>query len=470
MAIPRAAKELGRAPVGYMLFRYSMPAIIGMLVMIFYNVVDRLYVSHAVGEAGLAGFALTFPLSMITIAFGTLIGIGTATQVSIAMGKGKRDVARCYLGQSVCIYLFFSLILFPAIALFLEPILAVTGGTPASIPYAVDYLQIYLCGTIFQYGSFGINGILRAEGSPKTALFMMLLGAVINLIADPFFIFDAVPLYFFKAPGLGWGIQGAAVATVLGQACAAIFTIIHFLRPSATIRLKLGYIKVYRPLVWGVLAVGVAPFALNIMGSIVNMLYNILFKYWAATDAEANLQIASIGIIMTVQMVVAMPVFGLAQGMQPIVGFNYGAKNYKRLLHAYTLAKWYAGAYVFIMALLTILFRHTIIGLFCNETTSTDLLEFGPTALLIFFCGFFFVGYAIIVGQYFQSIGRSGISIIMSLSRQCTILIPLMIIMPLFFGSIGIWWAVPISDIVSILIALWFDIREHRRIHTLMAS
>lgn len=470
MAIPRAAKELGRAPVGHMLFRYSMPAIIGMLVMIFYNVVDRLYVSHAVGETGLAGFALTFPLSMITIACGTLIGIGTATQVSIAMGKGKRDVARCYLGQAICIYLFFSLLLFPIISLFLEPILAVTGGTASSIPYAVEYLQIYLCGTIFQYGSFGINGIMRAEGAPKTALFMMLLGAAINLIADPFFIFDSVPLYFFDLPGLGWGIRGAAIATVLGQACAAILSIIHFARPSATIRLKLGYIKIYRHLIWGVLAVGLAPFAVNVMGSIVNMLYNILFKYWATTDAEANIQIAAIGIIMTVQMVVAMPVFGLAQGAQPIIGFNYGAKNYKRLLQAYTCSKWWAGSYVFIMTALTIIFRHAIIRLFCNETTSNELITFAPLATLYFFCGFSFVGYAIIVGQYFQSIGRSGISIIMSLSRQCTMLIPLMIIMPFFFGIIGIWLAAPISDILSVLMSLWFDVREHRRIHTLMAS
>jgi putative MATE family efflux protein len=428
-------------------------------------------VSHAVGEEGLAGFALTFPFSLITIACGTLVGIGTATQISIAMGKGKREVARCYLGQAVCIYLCFSLILFPAVACFLEPLLALTGGTPESIPYAIDYLRIILCFSIFQYGSFGLNGILRAEGIPKTALYIMLLGAIINLVADPFFIFDTVPLYFFELPGLGMGIRGAAIATVLSQACSTIVTVVHFVRPSATIRLKLGYIKIYKPLVWGVLAIGLAPFAVNIMGGVVNMLYNILFKFWAADSAEANLQIASIGIVMTVQMVIAMPVLGLAQGMQPVVGFNYGAKSYHRLLHAYTLVKWIAGGYVFIMTLLTILFREQIIMAFCNSESSQELINFSPMALMIFFCGFSFVGYAIIVGQYFQSTGRSQTSIIMSLSRQCTMLIPLMIFMPLLLNDIiGIWWAAPISDVLSVLMAVYYDVREQRHIKRLIAQ
>lgn len=470
MALPRAAKELGRAPVAHLLFRYSLPAIIGMLVMVFYNVVDRLYVSHAVGEAGLAGFALTFPFSMVTVAFGTLVGIGTATRISIMMGRGKRDIARCYLGQAVCIFSFFSFVLFPLVTLFLEELLTLTGGTPESIPYALDYLQVVLLACCFQYGSFGLNGILRAEGLPKVALGMMLLGAAINIVADPFFIFERVPLYFFELPGLGMGIRGAAIATVLGQACAAILTVIHFVRPTATIRLKLGYIKLYPSLIWGVFAIGLAPFAVNLMGSLVNMLYNILFKYWAANDAEANLQIASIGIIMTIQMVFMMPVLGLVQGMQPIAGFNYGAKRYQRLLHVYSLSKWLGGGYIFLCTLFTIFFRYQLVGLFCQAETADTLLNFAPHVLMIFFCGFSFVGYAMVVGQYFQSIGHSQTSIIMSLSRQCTMLMPLMIILPFFMGIEGIWWAAPISDVLSILMALWYDLREHRRIHGLLLA
>lgn len=470
MALPRAAKELGRAPIAHLLFRYSMPAIVGMLVMIFYNVVDRLYVSHAVGEAGLAGFALTFPFSMITVAFGTLIGIGTATQISISMGKGKREVARCYLGQAVCIYGIISFLLFPLLTLFLEELLSWTGGTPESIPYALEYLQVILLACCFQYGSFGLNGILRAEGLPKVALGMMLLGAFINLVADPFFIFDTVPLYFFDAPGFGMGIRGAAIATVLGQACAALLTLYHFLRPKASIRLKLGYIKIYPSLVWKVFIIGLAPFAVNLMGSLVNMLYNILFKHWAASDTEANLQIASIGIVMTIQMVFMMPVLGIAQGLQPIAGFNYGAKNYKRLLHVYTLAKTLGGSYIFVCTLLTILFRHTLVGLFCQNDSTGELMTFASHALIVFFAGFSFVGYAMIVGQYFQSIGHSRTSIIMSLSRQCTMLMPLMILLPYCMGINGIWWAAPISDVLSILMALWYDVREHRRIHALMQA
>jgi Na+-driven multidrug efflux pump len=266
------------------------------------------------------------------------------------------------------------------------------------------------------------------------------------------------------------GIRGAAIATVLGQACAAILTLYHFLRPTASIRLKLGYIKIYPSLIWSVFVIGLAPFAVNLMGSVVNMLYNILFKYWATTDTEANLQIASIGIVMTIQMVFTMPVLGLSQGLQPIAGFNYGARNYKRLLHVYTLAKILGGSYIFVCTLLTIFFRYTLVGLFCQNDASGELMAFASHALIVFFIGFFFVGYAMIVGQYFQSIGHSRTSIVMSLSRQCTMLIPLMLLLPIFMGINGIWWAAPISDILSILMALWYDLREHRRIHALMQA
>lgn len=470
MAGTRVIKELGRYPIAPLLWKYSLPSIAGMLVAALYNVVDRLYVGQCVGPEGLAGFALTFPAMMVMVAFGTLIGHGTSTRISIAMGQGKRKVAQCYLGQAICLFSIFSFVIYPLCAFFAEPILVLSGGTAATIPPAATYLRIIFFGAIFQYLSHGLNNTLRADGYPKKALIAMLLGAIINIIIDPFFIFDEVPLYFFTVPGLGMGIAGAAIATVLAEVIPTIWVMSHFLRKEATIPLKLGYIRIYKPLLWGTLFLGLPPFALNLVGSCVNTLYNVLFRHYAPTEAIAEREIAAIGIVMTVQMLLCMPVLGIAQGMQPLLGFNIGAKNYQRVRHTFSLAAWWGGGWIFATSILTILFRKPIFKLFCREEMATDLLTYGPQNMLTFFLGFQFVGYAILVGQYFQAIGRGNISLTMSLSRQCFLLVPLMLFLPRFMGISGVWWAAPISDVLSILIALGFHLYEIRRLNRLMTG
>ena len=469
-AIPRASKELGRFPVGRLLWKYSAPAIVGMVVQALYNVVDRLYVGRCVGPDGLAGFALTFPPMMITVAFGVLLGAGTSTRIAIAMGQGKRTVAQCYLGQAVCVYLILSLLVYPLCALFAEPLLLATGGTSATAPLAAGYLRIVFNFVIFQYLSFGLNNIMRTEGYPGKALLTMLIGALANVALDPFFIFDSVPLGPCALPGLGLGIRGAAIATVISQAISAAWVVSHFLRPAAALKLRWGFIKIYRPLVWGVVTAGLPPFAVNVAGSGVNALYNILFKRLAPDEAVAGREIAAIGIVMTVQMLICMPVIGVAQGMQPILGFNYGARNWRRLRETFSCAAWLGGSYIFVCTLLTLLFRRPLFLLFCREEMAADLLANGPAEMAVFFCGFSFVGYAILVGQYFQSIGYGGVSLAMSLSRQCFLLVPFMLVLPHFMGLRGVWWAAPISDVASVLMALGFHLRERRRLNRLIRS
>ncbi len=470
MALPRASKELGRLPVSALLWKYSLPAIAGMLVQALYNLVDRLYVGRCVGPDGLAGFALTFPPMMLTIAFGVLFGLGTSTRISIAMGQGKRRIAQCYLGQAICAFLFLSIVVYPLCALFIEPILRWTGGTPASIPHAAAYLRILFCCVIFQYLSFGLNNIIRTQGHPHKALVTMLIGAAANIILDPFFIFKEVPLGFCTLPGLGLEIKGAAIATVIAQAISAAWVMSFFLSPKSVLRLKLGFIKLYKPLFWGVVFIGLPPFALNLVGAGINALYNILFKLYAPTPAVADREIAAIGIVMTVQMFICMPILGISQGMQPILGFNYGARSYDRLWKAFSLAAWAGGGFIFVMTVVIILFRDAIFRLFCNAETAGDLLTQGPIDMAIFFCGFSFVGYAILVGQYFQSIGRGGVSLIMSLSRQCFLLMPMLLFFPMVWGLIGIWWAAPVSDVLSIITALGFHLHERRRLRQLAIS
>ncbi len=464
MAQSRASKELGRVPVAHLLLKYSIPAIVGTVVQALYNLVDRLYIGRCVGPDGLAGFALTFPPMMLTIAFGTLFGIGTSTRISIAMGQGKRTVAQCYLGQAVCAFLFLSLCVYPLCAIFIEPILSWTGGTERSIPHATAYLRILFCCVIFQYLSFGLNNVIRTQGHPTKALFTMLIGAIANVILDPFFIFDEVNLGFCTLPGLGLEITGAAIATVIAQAISAAWVMSFFLSKDSVLRLKLGFIKLYRPLFWGVVMIGLPPFALNLMGATINALYNVLFKLYAETPAIADREIAAIGIVMTVQMFICMPILGLSQGMQPILGFNYGARNYARLRKTIALALWSGGGFIFLSSLLIIFLRKPIFALFCNPETAAELYHIGSAEMAIFFSGFAFVGYAILIGQYFQSIGRGGVSLIMSLSRQCLLLVPMLIVFPYFFGGVGIWWAAPISDILSVLTALGFHYAESKRL------
>lgn len=466
----RVVKELGRYPIAPLLWKYSLPSIAGMLVSALYNVVDRLYVGRCVGPDGLAGFALTFPAMLITVAFGTLIGHGTATRISIAMGQGKRKIAQCYLGQAICLFILLSVTLYPLCAIFVEPILLIAGGTPNTVKYAAPYMQVVYCTVFFQYLAHALNNTLRADGFPRKALISMLLGAVINIILDPFFIFDEVNLYFFTVPALNMGIVGAAIATVLAQMVTSVWVLSHFLRKNATLPLKFKYIKLYKPLLWKMVYLGLPPFALNLVGCGVNTLYNVLFREYAPTLEAAEREIASIGIIMTVQMLLGMPVLGVAMGMQPLLGFNTGAKNYQRVRQTFNLAAWWGGGWIFVVSILTILFKEPIFKLFCKEDMAADLLAVGPTRMALFFCGFQFVGYAIIVGQYFQAIGRGTISLTMSVSRQALILIPMLLIFPHIFGDIGIWYAAPASDVLSVLMALAFHLIERRRLNRLIAE
>lgn len=460
MAGHAASKQLGRWPIGALLWKYSLPAIVGMVVMALYNVVDRLYVGRCVGADGLAGLALTFPATMVMLAFGLLIGVGTATRISIAMGQGKRTISQCYLGQAVAIYLVLSLGVYPVCAYFSGSIMAAIGGTPATVPAAAAYMRIYFSGAICQYLSFGLNHTIRAQGHPTKALMTMLIGAVVNVVLDPFFIFESVPLGVCTVPAMGLGIQGAAIATVISQGISAVWVMTHFLRPSSTLRLKPGFVKFYPRLLRQVIMLGLPPFALNLVGSAVNALYNILFRLHAPDEATAGREIAAIGIVMTVQMLICMPVLGVAQGMQPILGFNYGARQFDRVRQTFRVAALWGGGYIALCSALVMLLRVPIFRLFCKAEMAGDLLVYGPRDMLVFFCGFTFVGYAILVGQYFQSIGRGGVSLTMSLSRQCFLLVPMMLVFPLFLGGIGVWWAAPVSDVISVLIAFWFHWRD----------
>ncbi len=464
------SRQLATEDIGRLLWRFSTPAVIGMAANALYNVIDRLYVGRCVGQAGLAGFALTFPLSMILLGVGLLTGVGTATLVSLYMGKGKRRIAECLLGQAVLIYVILSAVVFPLCGWFVVPILGAFGGTPDTIPYAKSYMEIIFYCSFAQFAAFGLNHTIRADGFPKKALVTLLIGAVLNAVLDPFFIFAEFTLFGLRMPCLNLGVRGAAIATVLSQCVSAVWVLSHFLGKSATIRLKAGYMKFYPSLFFQVAGVGIAPFLLNTMGSLIQAAYNISFRHYSATFAEAEMNMAAFGIIMTVGGLIVMPVLGIAQGMQPIVGYNYGARNYRRALKAFYKAMLFSTVWVTAGMLGVFLWSRQIVAVFSNDELAAGLIAHAPHAMKVVYGMFFLVGASIIVGQFFQSTGRALISVFMSLSRQGLMLLPLILLLPRFWGVPGIWWSAPVSDLLAAAVAAWLFFRERARLTRLIAE
>ena len=451
--------KMGAEKISRLVWSMGLPMILSMVLQALYNVVDTMFVINMGEQGALGNLALSaaFPVQILMIAIGVGSGVGINAMLSKNLGEGNKKVVNKVAGNGIFLISVFY-VLFLLFGLFLsKPYMRLMSTNETVIQMGTEYLMICCCISIGSIGFAIAERFLMATGKTLFSMLAQISGALVNIVLDYVFIYP-----------LNMGIAGAAVATVLSQIASSIWVMCHFLRKNATLPLKLGYIKIYRPLLWGMLFLGLPPFALNLVGSGVNTLYNILFRHYAPTEAIAEREIASIGIIMTIQMLLGMPVLGIAMGMQPLLGFNTGAKNYLRVRQTFNLAAWWGGCWIFVASLLTILFKEPIFKLFCREEMAGELLTTGPSRLLLFFCGFQFVGYAIIVGQYFQAIGRGTISLTMSLSRQCFLLVPLMLLMPRLIGPIGIWWAAPISDVLSIIMAFAFHMMERRRINRLL--
>lgn len=441
---------IGTEPVPRLLLKFATPAMVSTSVNCLYNIVDRLYIGRGVGPDALAGLALTFPFMIILMAFGMLVGQGSSAVVSILLGQGRKEDADKVLGQAIAMSLIFVLTCQMLALIFLDQLLMLLGGTEQAIPYAHSYLSIILWGNIFQHLSFGLSNIVRAEGSANKAMYIIILGAVLNIILDPLFIF------IFKM-----GIQGAAYATVISMMASSLWIILHFSLGNGVLRLHWRNIRLFKNLFTKVLAIGMAPCIMQFVHSAVVLVFNHSFKHYAATGQEATLAVGSNGIINSVFMLMLMPSFGIMQGMQPIVGFNYGAQKYPRVRHAFTLAIGLATAFCFVMALLLAFGSVPIAQCFSKDADSVGMTA---GALRINSIGLTFIGCGIVTGNYFQSIGRAALSVFLSLSRQVIFLIPSIIILPLFFGLDGIWWSGPVSDTASGFLCATFFLREIARL------
>ncbi len=446
------SKQLGEMKIIKLIFKFSIPAIIGMLVNALYNVVDRIFIGQGVGSLGIGATTIAFPVMLIMMAFSMLIGVGANSLVSIRLGQNRREEAEGIFGNAFVLLILSSLLLSIIGLVILEPFLRFLGASEQMLPYAKDYLQIILIGGVFQSVGMGMNNFIRSEGNPKIAMYTMLIGAAINTVLDPVFIFI-----------FHWGMKGAAIATILAQAVSALWVILYFFRASSllkinrkSMRLRIGYI-------FNIFALGAAPFAMQLAASVLNWIMNKGLGTYGGDVA-----ISGMGIVNSITTLMIMPLFGINQGVQPIIGYNYGAAKYDRVKEAYKLAVIFATTIVVIGWIITRLFPAQLVYLFNRK--DQELVTFGTFAIRRFLMFLPIIGFQIISSNYFQAVGKPMHSALLGLSRQVLILIPALLILPLFFGLNGIISAGPLSDILSALITGTFIIIEMRKLDSQHAA
>ena len=438
------SQQLGEEKVGKLLLKFSIPAMIGMLVNGLYNIVDRIFVGQGVGALALSGIAISFPITLVIMAFGMLIGIGATSVISIRLGQQNNEEAEQIVGNAFVLLLVVSMLISLLGYVFMDPLLLLFGTSGDVLPYAKDYLRVLLWGVVFQTIGFGMNNFIRAEGNPKIAMYSMILGAVLNTILNPIFIFV-----------LHLGIAGSALATVIAQFVTAVWVLSYFLGKRALLKLRLRNLKLRWVLVKDILAIGISPFSMQLVGSIITVLMNK-----ALVNYGGDLSIAAMGIINSIIMLIFMPIFGIGQGAQPIFGYNYGARKYDRVKHTLKLAVIASTCVMVFGFLLVELFPVAIMTLF---STDKELIRIGSNGMRIFLVMLPVIGVQVMAVNYFQATGKPRKALFLSMSRQLIILGPMILILPRFLGLTGVWLAGPVSDLVSFAITmLWLqkDIKQ----------
>lgn len=425
---------LGTENVGKLLLQYSIPAIIGMTLTSLYNIIDSVFIGHGVGAMAISGLAISFPLMNLLVAFCTLVGVGGATISSIRLGQKDVEGAEIVLGNVTVLCVINSIFYGGITLLFLDKILFFFGASDETLPYARDFMQIILLGSPITYVMIGLNNIMRATGYPKKAMLSSMLTVGCNIILAPIFIF-----------WLGWGIRGAATATILSQFAGMIWVLSHFMQKESYIRFKKGIFRLRRRIVENIFGIGMSPFLMNVCASGVVIIFNnSLLRY------GGDLAIGAYGILNRLLMLFVMIVLGLTMGMQPIVGYNHGAHKFdrvKKTLKYCMIAGFCITSFGFISSEL---FPNLVVNMFTDDKELTALARPG---LQIGVMMFPFVGIQIVISNFFQSIGKAKISIFLSLSRQLLYLLPCLLLFPSWWGLDGIWFSMPVSDLLAFITA-----------------
>ncbi len=445
--ISQEQNPLGAAPVGGLILKFAIPAIISMLVSAMYNIVDQIFIGQGVGMLGNAATNVAFPVTTIATALALLLGIGGASNYNLEMGAGREQRASSIAGTALSTLVITGAVLALVVLLFLRPLLGLFGATTDVMPYAVDYLGITAVGLPFYVLSIGGNHIVRADRSPTYSMTCVLTGAVINTILDPLFIF-----------GFGWGIKGAAWATVIGQVVSGILVIIYFGK-FRKMYLETGMLKPSAECLKAIVSLGMASCINQIAMAIVQIVMNNILRYYGGLSVYgSDIPIACVGVISKVNQVFMAICIGISQGCQPIWGFNYGAKKYDRVRLAYRYSMIACTAIATVFFLCFQLFPHQIVSIF---GTGSDLyFQFAERYLKIFMFMTFANGIQPMSSGFFTSIGKAKLGIVMSLTRQVLFLLPLIVVFSLIMGIDGVMYAGPIADAAALSLAILFARRE----------
>jgi putative MATE family efflux protein len=437
------ANRMGELPIGKLLLEFSIPAIIAMIANALYNVIDSIFVGRGVGSLALTAVTIAFPIMIILMAFSMLIGIGATALISLKLGQQKKDDAERILGTAFASSVTMGVVLSVIVLIFLDPILIFLGATPDVFLYAKQFSTVILLGAVFQFISFGLNNIIRAEGNPVISMATMLFSAGMNCLLNPLFIFV-----------FHWGVIGSALATVTTQIIVSAFIIYHFTVGKSNLKLHRKYFRLAPDLLAKIASIGLSPFLLQLAASVTLFIFNNhLLEY------GGEMAVAAMGVINRTAMMMLMPIFGINQGAQPIIGYNYGARKYDRVRKTLRLASVAATIICIFGFAVSELFSPQIIGLFNKEK---ELIEIGTRGIRIFMLMVPVVGVQIVITNYFQAVGKASRAILLSLTRQVLFLIPLILILPSFFGLDGIWMAGPIADFSSSMLAVFLLLKEFR--------
>ena len=410
-----------------LLFKFSAPAIIGMVTGALYNIVDTIFVGKAVGYLAIAALSIVLPVQLIIIGIGTMTGVGGASIVSRALGRNRKDIAQNVFGNAVILNFLISAFSIVFIYIFMDKCLLFFGASAQVLPYARDYTSIIMAGFIFFSFSVSSNNYIRAEGNPRAAMYVMSIGAIINIILDPIFIFV-----------FGMGIKGAAIATVIAQVISSTCVILYILFGGSIFRLNISVFKVKFSTMKEILSIGFPSFIRSAMAGVITLIFNKLLLFYGS-----DMYIAIMGIGLRMISMIQMPLIGITQGFSTIVGFNYGAKLYHRVKKVLRMAVVWTIIIAGVGFLAMMIFPRFVISLFSSDA---DLINEGIYILRIVIVFLPFIGVQILGGGFFQAIGKPAPALIITISRQVLFLIPAAFLLPLFFGLNGVWIAVPVSD------------------------
>jgi len=426
----QAALALGTKPVGQLLWQYALPAIVAMSASSLYNIIDRAMIGQLVGAEAIAGLGITFPFMNLSAAFGAAVGVGSSASISVKLGQRDYPTAQNLLGNTITLNLIIGFSFMVICLMFLDPILLFFGASDVTLPYAREFMTIILLGNMVTHMYFGLNALLRAAGKPKHAMYSVLFTVAMNIALVVAFV------WWFR-----WGIRGAALATVTSQTIALCWQIYLFSNKNEILHFKQGIYKLKKRLVSNIIAIGISPFLMNVTSSIIVIVMNNQFVRYGGDMAVGAYSIAN-----SVVMMFFMFVMGVCQGMQPIVGYNYGAEKYDRMLRCLFMAIACATAILLVGWGLSMLFPTEIARIFTTDATLIDLAARGIRLDMLMF---FVVGSQATITHFFQSIGKVKVSIFLSLSRQLILLLPMAYLFPLFWGLDGVWYSMPASDFLS---------------------